>query len=598
MNSKMKEKTIFYVIIVIITLSMITTANIQTAPASQSFFTVRILSRSDLPTKNIANYIAQELQRISIDFQLLSYPEGAFESALLSREFDLVFTELDWPNSDVDPTVYFSKDGSGNYWGLNDDLTDYDVNEFLLSEGLAIVNESERILKYHEWQENLMVNILPIIPLYNTLTTYSTWGTLSGWDHEDGIIASLPYMEWSAEHTGQDNTSIFVDYLDFWDILNPLFVEDDFIISLVSEPLIRIDGDNNPIGILAKSWLYEEDNTELTLILRENVKWQPDSDYLYTNEYFSAKDVIFSILMYQEVSTIGTFYGWIESIEELNESAVKIYIDGDPNTAGRQSYAPAIKSLDKMILPEHYLNVSVGVNGLPDTSHGNWEKYGVNGLGTGMYRFILGKYQDEVEAIFYSNEEWWGSTPEGYNEDLDIEEYQIRFLFDQTSKQLEYESGRLSVFKDYRDTYVDYLVTPYQSQTRSEFDVTYIGFNLQSENTPEIWDPTLTEDGTMSKGLAVRKAIAHLMDKTILDGMLDIEIQICDSPLSNKFGQYVKTDITKYDYNKDKAIEYMTKAGYDPETLRGPGFSALISITSIFILSTIYGVIGKKNKEK
>ena len=515
---------------------MITVANSQSAQ-ERSFFTIKILARSDTPDKHVANYVAQELQKISIDYTLYSYPEGAFESALVSRDFDIVISEFEWSSKDVDPSVYFTEFGSGNYWGIDGDINGSEENGLYLKEGLSEPDLIDRIAIYHDWQEHIMTNILPIIPLYNTKTTYSTWGTLTGWDHGDGLIASLPYMDWSSTHYGQLNDSAFVDYIDFWEQLNPLFVDDDFVASLVSEPLIRLDGNNEPVGVLAESWSYNENFTELTINLKKNVKWQPDIDNIYTTEIFDSEDVIFSILMYQEVSTTGTYFEWIDDIEEVNKSTIILHIDGDATTPGAQPFAPALNSLDKLLLPEHYLNVSVGDNGLPDTSSSQWTKYGVNGLGTGMYRFVPGKFEEDVEAIFYSNLDWWGSTPEGLDEDLDIQEYKFRFFYDQNTRQLEYEKGEVDVFKDYRDTYDDYLVAPYQYQTRSDFDVTYIGFNMNSENTPEIWDPTLTEDGTMSKGLAVRKAIAHLIDKTILDAMLDIEIQVIETPLSNAFGQ-------------------------------------------------------------
>ena len=583
--------------LILITLTSVASANSVQGAANQYFFRVEILSQSDLPTRSIANFLAQELSKIRIDSIINSQPTGVFEAELVSRNFDIVFTELEWPGTDVNPSVYFSEMGSGNYWGLDDTMNGGALNEELLSEGLIETDPTNRTKIYHDWQENLMENLLPVIPCYSSVETYVSWDTLTGWDHEDGIIASLPYMEWSDTHIGQLNDSVFIDYLDDWDILNPLFVEDDFAASLVAEPLFRIGYNNNPDPVLATDWVFTESDTVLTISLRENVLWQVDEDNIYTTEYFGADDVIFSILAYQEISTVGSYFDWIESVNKINNSAIEITIDGDSDTAGNQPYATALTSLDVLMLPEHYLNVSVGVDGLPDTNDPNWGKYSANGLGTGMYRYVPGKYQEGVEAVFYSRDDWWGSTPEGYNEELDIKQYTFRFLTDLNTIQLEFEGGNLDINKDYRTTDSAYDNAPYQKQTRDKFDMTYIGFNLKSIDCPELGDQTLTEDGTMSKGLAVRKALAYLIDKQDIESLLDIELSIAESPISIRFGTLVNTEMIVYDANLETAKEYMLKAGYNPSTIPTPGFGFLLSLTTIFAISVIFS-INKVRKQK
>ncbi|GAI95505.1 unnamed protein product, partial [marine sediment metagenome] len=243
-----------------------------------------------------------------------------------------------------------------------------------------------------------------------------------------------------------------------------------------------------------------------TLNLREDVTWQPDIDQLYLDEPFDADDVLFSIKMYQEVSSVGTFFKWIDQIEKVDNSTVQINIDGNSTQPGLQPYVPALSDLTKLMLPEHYLNVDV-VDGIPDTSHENWRDYGENCLGTGMY--FLKSYSEGVESTFNSNLDWWGSIPLG---DLHIAKYIVRFRDDLNVKMLEFESGKLDIFKDYRTYMTDFDGVTFQKQTRDEYDVTYFGYNLQSDYCPALIDQTLTEDETMTKGLAVRKAIAHMID--------------------------------------------------------------------------------------
>ncbi|TET29432.1 MAG: hypothetical protein E3J70_06675 [Candidatus Heimdallarchaeota archaeon] len=602
MNSKLnltkrkKSNILVALISTIILFSAIATVRIQAASQDDYFFRVRILSKFDAETAHLANFLAQELKRIRIDSLIYAYPGGAFESSVLSKDFDIVLIDVDWPGFDVNPTYVFSEGGSANYWGLDNEIVFQDFSEQKMLEGIVETNLTLREGIYHDWQENLMANLLPVIPMFNKITTYISHDNLLGWDHGEGIAYSLPYMEWSGLHTPEQNTSRFVDYIspNDWDILNPLFIEDEFFVSLITEPLLRINKNRIPVGVLAESWVFNSNETILTLNLREDVTWQPDLDKIYLDEPFDADDVLFSIKMYQEVSSVGTFFKWINQIEKIDNSTVQINIDGNLNQPGLQPYAPALNELTKLMLPEHYLNVSVDVEGIPDTSSENWLTYGENCLGTGMY--YLKSYSEGVESIFNSNLDWWGSIPLG---DLDIAEYKVRFLDDLTVKTLEFESGKLDIFKDYRNYMTDYASAPYQKQTRDEYDVIYFGYNLKSDYCPEIIDQTLTEDETMTKGLAVRKAIAHMIDKNIMLDLLDVEAEIIETPLSDKFGTFVKSDVTTYLANHDLAKYYMNKAGFDPLTLLNPSITLMQVFASIVMLSviTVFS-IRKKSKKK
>ena len=97
--------------------------------------------------------IVQSLQQIGIEGQLTTLPEGAFESAVLSKDFDMVFLELEWASTDIDPSVYFSKTGAGNYWGIDDNLDGVDESEWYLQEGLEETDLSNREEIYQNKQQ-------------------------------------------------------------------------------------------------------------------------------------------------------------------------------------------------------------------------------------------------------------------------------------------------------------------------------------------------------------------------------------------------------------------------------------------------------------
>ncbi len=576
------------------TFSLVSTHNAKAALSNEYFFQVRILTTSDPLTGYVGNFVAQELRRIRIDSQIFSYPEGTFESAVVSRAFDLVLIETDWPSFDVDPSVYFGAGGAGNYWGIRTSLPSGDINEDLLSEAKMEINETQRIELYHSWQENLMNNILPVIPLYNNKEIYVTYNVLDGYNHVKGLAASLPYMEWTDTHHPGQNLSVFNDHIDEWDVLNPIHNEDNYVTSLIYDPLIRTDSDLNHEGILAESWSFSENNTVLRMNLRDNVYWHPDIDVIYPNENFTANDVKFSLLMYKEFSTTGTYFNWVESVDIVDPLTIDIYIDADPLTIGRQAYAPALADLNALMLPEHYLNVSVGDDGLPDTNDPEWVKFGSFGLGTGMYTF---HEYSEVGASLKSNDNWWGSDPGAYNEELDFKTYNFHFWTDLNTLENEFKGGGLDIFKDFRDHHhTVFNVVPYVINSKFATTMNYIGFNLLSDFCPDIRDETLTEDGTMSKGLAVRTALAYLIGKDNILDLIDLDTEKCNSPISKAFGSFVKSDIISYSQNLETAKVFMRKAGYDPATLASPGYTTFMTITSLFLVAIIVHFTRKKNK--
>jgi hypothetical protein len=573
-------------------------SSMNAIPSNNAFFKVRILCRSDDHTKSIINILAQDLMTIRIESYLTPQTQGAFESFLASGQYDLVFVELNWFTKDIDPRIYFSEKGAGNYWGLDSTQPGVPLNEELLDQGVISTLETNRYNNYSEWQLNLLENILPVYPIYNKITSYLSWLELEGWDHQKGIIASLPDMEWTAPHKGQDNVSVFNDYMNFWPItLNPLFYEDDFVSSLFAEPLIRYDYNLEPTGVLAKNWSYNENKTILRLNLRENVYWQEDVDGLYQNESFTVDDVVFSINMYKELSTWGTFFNWIDHYEIIDDYTIDLFIDGNENLPENQPFAPALPSLTKLIIPEHYLNVSVDSSGIPDTSHDNWVIYGEEGLGTGMY--YLKEYNEGVQGSFSVNPNWWGSTPSGYNKNLSILQYNIRILNDIQAKRLEFQTGDLDVFHDYQLSYDnDYDQALYQKQSRTSNIVGFIGFNIQSIATPEMGDPVLCEGANISKGLAIRKAMAYLFDKSKIIDLLDIEAQVTHTPFPKLFDDYKDENIQYYKNDLDIAKDYIYLAGFDPSTFKSSSFQYWMFLwTILFMFIVRKGFSNYQNKK-
>jgi len=146
---------------------------------------------------------------------------------------------------------------------------------------------------------------------------------------------------------------------------------------------------------LATGWSMNEDFTELTLNLREGVKW---SD----GEAFTANDVVFTLNMLQEYApALWHSEGvsrWVESVEAVDDLTVKITMK-EPNP--RYIYNFIIEIYNSIpTVPEHiWADVDPTTFTNFDLEKG-WPVF------TGPYRLVQA---DENQLIYDRRDDWWGA---------------------------------------------------------------------------------------------------------------------------------------------------------------------------------------------
>jgi len=146
---------------------------------------------------------------------------------------------------------------------------------------------------------------------------------------------------------------------------------------------------------LATGWSMNEDFTELTLNLREGVKW---SD----GEAFTANDVVFTLNMLQEYApALWHSEGvsrWVESVEAVDDLTVKITLK-EPNP--RYIYNFIIEIYNSIpTVPEHiWADVDPTTFTNFDLEKG-WPVF------TGPYRLVQA---DENQLIYDRRDDWWGA---------------------------------------------------------------------------------------------------------------------------------------------------------------------------------------------
>lgn len=159
------------------------------------------------------------------------------------------------------------------------------------------------------------------------------------------------------------------------------------IFTLIYDPLVALDNDQNPVGILAKDWSVSDDNLTWTFNLFEGVKWHDGVD-------FTSEDVKFSYEITQE-SGLGLYSDLLEGIVEIlcpNPTTVVIRTE-EPKANMLQVNAP--------ILPKHIWK-DVPLDELEIWSNDN-------PIGTGPFKFIEWKKGEFV--IIEKNNEYYGKKP-------------------------------------------------------------------------------------------------------------------------------------------------------------------------------------------
>ncbi len=622
---RVKQTAIAVFVTAIILLNSIAVQNIS-AEDTKPFFTLVARLPMYYPGGIYADYInflKQQLERIRINVDVIVQCNPRDIVDLIAfKDFDISCFGLTGSISSTDPdfTGVYNENGSLNVWGYHtsmdwDDELGTGINEWYMKQGTLMVpaNSPERIQHYWAWQKHLMENLLPLQPLFARKEYNFFWNELEGYNISDGLLQSWGKMSWDSSHSGQVSTDeIVISEPYSWSDLNPLTYVDAssvFITNFIMDPLVWHDSDMSVQPHLAESFEMLND-THLRLTMREGIKWQLDPDGLFPNEYLDAKDVFFTFYYWSEMSNKQELFEWIDGMKIIDQYTLDIFIDGDPDTPEKEPYAPIFDSLNNKILPEHYLNQTQLVDGIsPDISHTSWSTFAVNGFGTSL--FELSDFQEGVETTLEVwNDCWWLNSSitdaPGLNWEQrfgdftgGLNQLRIKIITDHEMSQVQFEAGLLDIidFSSFPAPTDAFLLNPnfeYQSDLRK--DMIFFAFNMR-EMRPVIGSSSPAPgDESITKGLAIRKAICYAINRVEINNVIHRGLyKIVDHPIFYKLGIWCNPDIISYDYNLEKAEEYMRIAGFDigEPTIR---ISIRMDLIPIFTISILILTIFKKKK--
>lgn len=137
------------------------------------------------------------------------------------------------------------------------------------------------------------------------------------------------------------------------------------LFTLIYSPLISLDNDQNPVGVLATEWSVSDDNLTWTFKLVKNAKW-------HDGEIFTSEDVKFSYELMKE-SGLGLYSGLLDGIEEIDcpDSNTVVIKTEEPKANMLQGSAP--------ILPKHIWS------DVPSDELETWSNE--KPIGTGPFKF-------------------------------------------------------------------------------------------------------------------------------------------------------------------------------------------------------------------
>ncbi|WP_173930993.1 ABC transporter substrate-binding protein [Chelativorans sp. Marseille-P2723] len=271
--------------------------------------------------------------------------------------------------------------------------------------------------------------------------------------------------------------------------LNPVLwqgAEPQISTSPIFDPLIRLDMDANPTGVLAESWEVSEDRTTFTFNLRDGVTW-------HDGEPFTSEDVLWTFLGTRDDYMPHPRY------QSTLDTLVESYEAPDPDTFViklKHPYAPFLtvfgaSNYAMPIVPKHVYDGTDIAN-----NEANWAP-----VGTGPFKFKEWVRGSHIELV--RNENYF------IEDQPRVDSFIIRIMPDETARLLALKQGEVD--------YLYYYAVAYNSIPELQNDpnivVTSDGAGLQG--LIEMFHFNLKQEPF--DDLRVRQAFAHLLDRELIN---------------------------------------------------------------------------------
>ncbi|MFW9924857.1 MAG: ABC transporter substrate-binding protein [Candidatus Thorarchaeota archaeon] len=582
---KRKEK-IAVLVLVIFTLSIISTQPLK-VEGKEYFFSILVKTADVFTGEDYLTLLKDQLATIGIcvNIEILPYFYTGFG---FDWDYDIYYARFQGYFTEPDFTGVYDENGSLNtLFGYRismdwNETLGTGTNEWYIKHGREMFppNSPERIQHYWNWEQYMMENILPCQPVLAPNDYSMYWDTLEDYNFSKGLLQSWGKMYWNGNHIGQQSINEIVISDQPWTNLNPLNNTDNpsrAISNAIMEPLYWRDSDDSIWPHLAES-ITMINNTHVRIITRNGIKWQDPGGFV--DQYFDAKDVYFTFYMLMNKADNTYVYEWIKDMKIIDQDTLDIFIDGDPSTPENEPYSGFMSSLSPLILPEHYLNQTQMSDGItPNTSHPAWKQFETNPIGTGLFQ--MNSYIEDCETILEIFEDcWWLNSTITNDPKLlwdqrfgdfssGLSTLRIKNYLNEDEEIAHFKKGEIDIVNvDLSPLqYNEYILSSdFEIQSKVKSFLGFFAYNMRSFRILGNPDPC-SEDPSISKGLALRKAISYAMNREEMNEIVRGGLyKVINHPIHPTMGIWLNPNIIRYDHDLEKARYYMSLAGYGTTT--------------------------------
>ncbi|WP_158738362.1 peptide-binding protein [Alteribacillus sp. YIM 98480] len=344
---------------------------------------------------------------------------------------------------------------------------------------------------------------------------------------------------------------------------NPIFYEDAYennILSFTHDFLVAQDENLEFTPELAHDWKFNEDQTEITYFLEEDVTW-------HDGEPFTADDVVFTFTSMADPEYINSgglrteFVNKLVGYEEYTAGeadkleGVQAEDDYTVTFTFKEPNVTALYNTSFPIIPKHVFSDIAVEDMAEDPASTDAGEV----IGTGPFK--LTEMEDGEQYILEKHEEYWKGEPY-----LDRIQWQV---IDQEIMTGMLENGELDLVKDPGGVPKADIETVEQMEHITMFEqqdlgYQYLGFRHHRGPNDSVTDKSTWEQNDKVQDKELRQAIAHAINREgIIEGLLYGSGQVLNAPFPEASWAYDSDAVHQYEHSEDKANELLDKAGYE-----------------------------------
>lgn len=336
-------------------------------------------------------------------------------------------------------------------------------------------------------------------------------------DEQDNLPQESTGIEQETDIDTQSGTSQMVIAMNTPKTLNPLYntlANVEQALYLIFSPLVNIKEDGSINENLAKSWVVNENNTAVTITLRDGLTWHDGMP-------LTSDDIIFTLEKIRTIvdSPYKQAVENIQTVEKIDNTTFKIVY--------KQSFSGILQTLFFPVIPAHIYNVE------------NSDAMSINPVGSGPYKY---ERTTPLEAIHLV------ANPNYFNGKPNIQKIQINLIPDEASSLYSFKQGLIDAV--------------YTSETE------WGKYTNNNSNPPvEMVSPIyefmgLNFNKPLFQNEMIRNALVYALNRQDIVRLYYLgHAVVTDTPISPASYLYDKNLEIK-EYDKEKARLLLTQEGY------------------------------------